>query len=104
MLKEFEYNGKYGEVSSSDPSEVIVPAMFMLFNPLINTVTYALSKERSKGQASLLEVYGYHFVFLFSETVLQFLFSKLILPLFFTADTSTFMRFALRFISQLFLL
>ena len=109
IVQEYEtHTSKHGDFSPQHPYDAIpiIPAMFAFLNPLIYTVCYAMSEERSqgKGKASLLKAYGTVFVYLIVETSLQFVFNIKILPLFFQADTSTLIRFTIRMLSQVFFL
>ena len=79
--------------------------MTLFLAPAIYTVGYAWSERDKEKHTSLLNAYGIFLAALmFETTIVVYTYALVILPLFFLASTSTFTRFLVRMLGQVFIL
>mmetsp|Transcript_30093 Transcript_30093/g.59771 ORF Transcript_30093/g.59771 Transcript_30093/m.59771 type:complete len:477 (+) Transcript_30093:633-2063(+) len=104
MINEYEYRHQTGEKSSGNPISSSIPLLMLFLAPAIYTVSYAWSGRDKDNHTSLLKAYGIFFAALMLETVFIFIYGLVILPYFFLASTSTFTRFLIRMLAQIFVL
>ncbi|GMH72124.1 hypothetical protein TrRE_jg12783 [Triparma retinervis] len=101
IVKELKYNAEHGESTGSSPIDGPLALYIFFVSPFVYVLAYAFSEKRDKSKhAGLMKSYAVMFAALLFDNLSGLTFARAIFPYFFRSDTSPFMRFVVRSISQ----